>query len=77
MWTVAAAAAIATALVWLYRINRAMQAVPKEAAEISPRRWTREQIRDAYECVKQTPLDFAKRLPPRLDRRYVVLGGSG
>lgn len=76
MWAVAAAA-IAIALIWLFRINSAMEAVPPEVAQISPRRWSRQQIKDTYERVKQDPVSFLKKLPPRLDRRYVVVGGSG
>lgn len=77
MWAAALAAVIGIALAWLYRINSAMESVPEEAAKFSPRRWTKQQVRDTYEQLKQKPFDFVKKLPPRLDRRYVVVGGSG
>lgn len=62
---------------WLIHVNRAMMCVPERAVAMSPRRWTREQIQAAYERVKKQPADFSRHLPPRLDRRYVVVGGSG
>ncbi|KAK0656641.1 hypothetical protein B0T16DRAFT_316951 [Cercophora newfieldiana] len=73
----AAAITSAIALLWLYRINLAMQAVPAEAIKASPRRWTRQEIRETYERVSKTPSDFSKQLPPALKRRYVVFGGAG
>ena len=76
LWAVIAAVAVMAAA-WLIRIDSAMHSVPEGARKASPRRWTKEQLRETYERVKQTPLDFRKLLPPRLDRRYVVVGGSG
>ncbi len=76
-FSVPAIAIVLIALVWLYRINSAMQAVPEQAAKASPHRWTPQQIQETYERVKKTPVDFTKHLPPRLDRRYVVFGGAG
>lgn len=70
-----AVAIIATA--WLIRINSAMKSVPEDARRASPNRWTKDQLRSTYERVKQKPIDFTKLLPPRLERRYVVVGGSG
>ncbi|KAL2017707.1 hypothetical protein VTK56DRAFT_1732 [Thermocarpiscus australiensis] len=54
-----------------------MKGVPQEAANCAPRRWTKEEIRGTYERLKGEPLNFLKGLPPRLERRYVVVGGSG
>ncbi len=76
LWAVIAAVAV-MAVAWLIRIDSAMHSVPEEARKASPRRWTKEQLRETYERVKQKPLDFRSLLPPRLDRRYVVVGGSG
>ncbi len=76
LWAVIAAVAV-MAVAWLIRIDSAMHSVPEGARKASPRRWTKEQLRETYERVKQNPLDFRKLLPPRLDRRYVVVGGSG
>jgi hypothetical protein len=76
MWAVALAA-LAITLAWLARVNSAMQSVPEEISRLLPRRWTKKELRDTYERLKQNPVDFAKLLPPRLGRRYVVVGGSG
>ncbi|GAB1310897.1 3-beta hydroxysteroid dehydrogenase/isomerase domain-containing protein [Madurella fahalii] len=70
--------AIAAVIIfWLYRINCAFKAVPEEVARASPRRWTKDEIRETYERLKRKPLDFLKETPPCLERRYVVVGGSG
>jgi hypothetical protein len=54
-WAVAVAIVVIAAA-WLIRINTAMQSVPDEARKVSPRRWTREQLRDAYEGGSGEPL---------------------
>lgn len=64
-------------LLWLYRINQAMKVVPKQAAQLAPRRWTTKEIQETYERMKKNPSDFGKHLPPSLDRRYIVFGGAG
>ncbi|KAJ4296057.1 hypothetical protein N0V88_004759 [Collariella sp. IMI 366227] len=76
MWAVVAVV-IGLALLWLRQMNKAMLSVPEEARKASPRRWTKQELRDTYERQKQKPYDFTKLLPPRLERRYVVIGGSG
>ncbi|KAK4152450.1 hypothetical protein C8A00DRAFT_44504 [Chaetomidium leptoderma] len=75
-WPVIVAVAVIAAA-WLFRINSAMQSVPDEARKASPRRWTKTDLRDTFERLKQKPIDFTKLLPPRLERRYVIVGGSG
>ncbi len=62
---------------WLYRLNRIMQATPKSVLDYSPHRWTKEEIQATYDRLAKSPLDFTKVLPPKLERRYVVIGGSG
>jgi FlaA1/EpsC-like NDP-sugar epimerase len=74
---VAIASVTCIALIWLVRINLAMHAVPAEAAKVMSHRWTRKEIQETYERVRKSPVDFSKHLPPRLDRRYVVVGGAG
>ncbi|KAK3310611.1 uncharacterized protein B0T15DRAFT_43758 [Chaetomium strumarium] len=76
MWLLALGA-LAIVLVWLVRVNSAMHSVPEEVRKLSPRRWTNDELWDTYNRLKQTPIDFRKLLPPRLERRYVVVGGSG
>ncbi|KAL4896528.1 hypothetical protein BDV59DRAFT_108314 [Aspergillus ambiguus] len=62
---------------YLYHVNKGMSAVPAEALALSPRRWTVEEIKAAYEEAARTPLDVSKNLPPKQNRRYIVVGGSG
>lgn len=73
----AAAAVIALLFVYLYRVNRAMKNVPEEAQTWRGRPWTEQEIKETYERMSSQPIDFAKALPPKLDRRYIVCGGSG
>lgn len=75
-WTALAAVAVLAA-VWLVRINAGMKSVPEDAQNASPQRWTKQRIQEAYERVKKRPIDFSHLLPPRLERRYVIVGGSG
>lgn len=62
---------------YLYKINQSMHSIPKQSLAASPKRWTKEEIRETYERVCKEPIDFKKHLPPRQNRRYVVVGGSG
>ncbi|KAF6830168.1 3-beta hydroxysteroid dehydrogenase/isomerase family [Colletotrichum musicola] len=67
----------AATLLYLWKINRAMLTTPPEALRISPDRWTPEQVKRTFERVDQEPVDWTPHLPPKLDRRYIVVGGSG
>lgn len=76
------AVAVATAMVslllfYLYRLNQAMQNIPEQAWAWRGQPWTETEIQETYERISSQPIDFARALPPRLDRRYVVCGGSG
>lgn len=64
-------------LLYLYHLNRGLKAVPQEAHRLSPRRWTVREIRAAFDNVVNSPVDVSKSLPPKQNRRYVVIGGSG
>ncbi|OLN97006.1 Sterol-4-alpha-carboxylate 3-dehydrogenase, decarboxylating 2 [Colletotrichum chlorophyti] len=68
---------IAALLLYLWKINRAMSTTPPEALRISPDRWTPEQIKRTLEHLERQPIDWTPHLPPKLDRRYVVVGGAG
>ncbi|PYH99281.1 NAD(P)-binding protein [Aspergillus ellipticus CBS 707.79] len=65
------------ALLYLYHVNRAMGDAPEEARRLSPRRWTEDEIKAAFEDAVQNPIDVQKSLPPKQNRRYIVVGGSG
>ncbi|KAE8388492.1 hypothetical protein BDV23DRAFT_173781 [Aspergillus alliaceus] len=72
-----ALAACFAVLIYLYHVNRAINAVPEEAHRLSSPRWTVEEIKAAYEKAIASPTDVVKSLPPRQHRRYIVVGGSG
>lgn len=77
MIAAAAIAVVALVSLYLYRINQAMEDVPEEAWAWKGAPWTESEIQETYERLSTRPIDFAKLLPPKLDRRYVVCGGSG
>ncbi|KAF5383021.1 hypothetical protein D9615_005083 [Tricholomella constricta] len=52
-----------------YRLTR----LPKEAAAVSPVRWTPESVRNLATQLKSPHV----QLPPRTGRRYIVVGGAG
>ncbi|KAI9367944.1 hypothetical protein BJX61DRAFT_260532 [Aspergillus egyptiacus] len=62
---------------YLYHVNHAMSAVPEEASNLSPRRWTVDEIKAAYKKAVHAPVDVTKSLPPKQNRRYIIVGGSG
>jgi nucleoside-diphosphate-sugar epimerase len=65
-------------LAWYIRhVERALKSTPKEALRQSPRRWTDEEIKSTYERISAHPIDIKPHLPPKQNRRYVVVGGSG
>ncbi|KAK3489242.1 uncharacterized protein B0T23DRAFT_197010 [Neurospora hispaniola] len=78
LWPLSLAVVIVGAL-WVYGVNRTMRTVPPTALKLSPNsnRWSKEYIRETYERVKKNPVDIKKHLPPKMDRRYIVVGGSG
>jgi len=65
------------AFFYLSHLNRAMLGIPDEVQKISPHRWTPDEIKAAYAKVVKDPIDDTKHLPPKLERRYIVVGGSG
>ena len=68
---------IGLAAYYLNHVNSAMKAVPEEARNSSPRRWTVDEIKSAYQKMVEKPIDVTKSIPPKQTRRYVVVGGSG
>lgn len=73
----AATAAVILLSLYLCRVNQLWMSVPQEALEYSPHRWTDDEIKETYERVCKEPIDFRKVLPQKLERRYMVVGGSG
>lgn len=74
---VAGAMAVLLLSLYLYKLNMAMSSVPEEAHAMRPHPWTKEDIRETYDRVCREPIDFTKRLPAKLERRYIIVGGSG
>ncbi|KAI1134455.1 NAD(P)-binding protein [Hypoxylon sp. FL0543] len=68
---------LAIGVAWVWKLNSAMKQTPPEVLAVSPHRWTEQEIRDTYQRIKDNPIDWRKHLPPKLDRRYIVTGGSG
>jgi hypothetical protein len=64
-------------LVHLAHIQWTMGRTPDEMKDISPHRWIDEEIYETYKRLEAKPIDFISKLPPKLTRRYVVVGGSG
>lgn len=64
-------------ILYVYHVNRAMYTVPEEARKLSPHRWTVDEIKAAYKKAVHDPVDVTESLPPKQDRRYIVVGGSG
>ncbi|KAE8146485.1 hypothetical protein BDV25DRAFT_162347 [Aspergillus avenaceus] len=76
MWLIALAAFTAV-LAYLYHVNRVIMTTPEEALRLSPHRWTVEEIKSAYEKAASEPTDVSKSVPPKQNRRYIVVGGTG
>ncbi|KAI0189088.1 hypothetical protein EV127DRAFT_110778 [Xylaria flabelliformis] len=71
-----AAATLAT-LAYLVRVNRLLSGTPEEVTRLAGPRWTPDLLKKTYERLEKHPIDFTNKLPPKLDRRYVITGGSG
>nr|POF03948.1 3 beta-hydroxysteroid dehydrogenase type 7 [Quercus suber] len=64
-------------LLYLLQLAHTLSRTPSEALNLSPRRWTNQEILAAYEQVALEPLDVRPFLPPATGRRYVITGSSG
>ncbi|KAI1860526.1 hypothetical protein JX265_009925 [Neoarthrinium moseri] len=64
-------------LLYLWNLNRVLKKTPPEILALSPHRWTDEEIEETYNKVKKNPISWSEHLPPKLNRRYIVTGGSG
>lgn len=62
---------------YLWQCDRAISTTHPEAAKLVQKRWTKEQVLEAYKKAESDPIDVRKFLPPKLGRRYIVTGGSG
>jgi len=62
------------AIIYLWHVQRALNSVPTDAEPFLSPPWTTEMINEAYDSPD---VDYVSSLPPKLERRYVVVGGSG
>jgi hypothetical protein len=77
-WAALPALAALVVVGYLYRLNRAMSTVPEDIQrEAEKHAWTDAELQKTYDRIVASPLDSRPLLPPRLERRYVVVGGSG
>ncbi|KAF4336104.1 cholesterol dehydrogenase [Fusarium beomiforme] len=64
-------------VLYLWHINRLLKETPREVGQLRGKPWTPEWLRQTYEALKKSPVGLNGRLPPKLDRRYIVTGGNG
>jgi hypothetical protein len=69
--------AAAVILIYLWLANHAMCRRMPEAMKYAQEPWTEEEMRRTYEEAQKSPVDFRSFLPPKKNRRYIVVGGSG
>lgn len=62
---------------YIYRLNKTLATTPPEAKKLAIPTLTDEVARETYQRVQRDPIPWEKSLPKRLDRRYIVVGGSG
>ncbi|KAI0897079.1 NAD(P)-binding protein [Annulohypoxylon nitens] len=71
------ATTLALGVAWVWKLNTALKQTPAEVLAVSPHRWTEKETRETYKRIEKNPINWAKHLPPKLNRRYIVTGGSG
>ncbi len=76
----AAIAALVLLLAYLTRLNQLLLSTPEEIKKLTPARWTKDLVVETYRRLEAQPIttsSYAKRIPPKLERRYIVTGGCG
>lgn len=68
---------LAVLALYLWHCNRAISTSPPEAVKLAGKRWTKEEIQEAYKQAQNSPRDVRPYLLEKQNRRYVVTGGSG
>ncbi|KAI5984743.1 3-beta hydroxysteroid dehydrogenase/isomerase family-domain-containing protein [Pisolithus marmoratus] len=66
-------------LAFIYAIanDRKLCQLPPEAKVFSPRRFTAQDVLDAFRQHQEDPVRIDHLLPPKSGRRYIVVGGAG
>ena len=65
---------------YLVRLNHLLLRTPDEIKEVAPMRWTKDLLTETYKRLEPRPIttgSYRRRIPPKLERRYIVTGGSG
>lgn len=75
------AIAVGIALIaYLIRLNQLFRGTPKEVQDLSPTRWSAKLLHKTYKRLESEPItvkSYANKIPSKLERRYIVTGGSG
>ncbi|KAL7927499.1 hypothetical protein ACQKWADRAFT_276946 [Trichoderma austrokoningii] len=64
-------------VLYLLKLNWVLSHTPQDVVDRAGEPLTPEYVKDVFERVKKDGLDWKGKLPPRKDRRYIVVGGSG
>ncbi|VUC20989.1 unnamed protein product [Clonostachys rosea] len=64
-------------LLFFIRINLMFKKTPAEFRILAGSRWDQKLLSQTYKELDENPINYASQLPPKLNRRYVVTGGSG
>ena len=78
-WICAATGIFISVLLLLYltRLNCVITSSPPELANVAQKAWRSDEIRARHAHLLKSPPDYSSKLPPRLNRRYIVVGGCG
>src|SRR6201999_3482390 len=69
---------ILISLLYVHLNDKRLSTIPKEALAFSPERVTPDSARSfAAGLSKSPPISIHSQLPPKTDRRYIVVGGVG
>ncbi|KAI3391814.1 hypothetical protein diail_6776 [Diaporthe ilicicola] len=76
----AACITLGLALLYLVNLNRLLSITPDEVKKLVRERWTDQLVKQTYQRLQHSPIttaSYESQLPPKLERRYIVTGGSG
>lgn len=65
---------------YLVRLNQLLLRTPEEIKNLASTKWEMGLLRDTYRRLERHPVEtrhYVTRIPPKLERRYIVTGGSG
>jgi hypothetical protein len=75
-----AVVAVVLLAAYLVRLNNLLLRTPDKIKELAHTRWTKDLLTETYKRLESRPIttaSYVKRIPPKLERRYIVTGGSG